>query len=1046
MAVSDRHAPRRRLNISVAGYLLAVGGPALVTLVVPHGERGTLLVPALCYLLTVVAAVAVGRIGPGLLAAGLSTVGLLTFYVHPIGVVGSDTPGEIFAVAVFALTALVASGVLDRLEAARDAAERLADRLARLQAVTSALSQAVDIEHVTRVVVDQACMELGSERGSLSLVTESGTDLRMAGAYNIEAGITEKWQTYSVAGEHPAGDVVRTGKIVLLSSLKERNRRYPAIADSPPFYDHSLAVVPLLFEGRVMGAMSLSFERPRSFPPEDVQFLEAIAAQCGQALERARLYELERDSARRQAFLAEASRLLASSLEYEDTLARITRLSVPALADSAAVHLWDGDDLRLVALAHEDPEGEEVMRRLSARDGDVAIDPTVVGVGTTAEAVMTVDIPQEIWADLAQDDEHRSLLEALGTRSALIVPLRARARPLGTLVLGMNTSGRQFSPADLVQVEDLAGRAAVAIENSLAHRGRLEQARVLQQSLLPPGTPTIPGLDVATHYRAAGDGTIVGGDFFDVFPVVPTAAGMPRWGVVLGDVSGKGVEAASLTALARYTVRAACMMDPDPCAVLRMCNRAILDAEEGESFCTMVFAVIELPAAGSGAGGEAGAAGGTVVRVASGGHPLPVLRTAVGDIRPVGQPGTALGLFPDIDVHDTEITLYPGDTIVLFTDGLIEARTPAGDFAPHLLHRTMRASSGAGSQETLSAITSAVGALEEGRARDDMAIVVAGVPHAPPDVRQVQLPGSPAILTLRSEEYIDELLREFELVRLGGRQGVLRSDYPQRLLAIMDEILTRFSGLRLSVRDQAEAALARGDATFMLTVQLPVLAVPAMRQFLTLIDEVETFAEAGHMLTLPPADEVRRYQRWLVTTVVTKLELGDDAKVPAFDPSEPTASDEGRTEAGAVPDERPRALIGPRVARMTLAADLAAASHARRFARRTLDEWSCREDVIERVELPLSELVTNAVMHTRSEVDVVLRLGEGALRVEVHDRSAVLPTRRSHDMDASTGRGLELVEALADRGGVEGNGPGTGKAVWFEVTAGSGGSAGSAGS
>ncbi|HZQ29212.1 MAG TPA: SpoIIE family protein phosphatase [Acidimicrobiales bacterium] len=1024
---------QRWRDISVAGYLLAVGGPAMVTAVVPHGERGTALVPALCYLLTVVAAVAVGRIGPGLLAAGLSTVGLLTFYMRPVGVVSADTPGEVFAVGVFALTALVASGVLDRLEAARDAAERAAERLTRLQAVTSALSQAVDIDHVTRVVVDQACKELGSERGSLSLVTEAGSEMRMVGAYNIDPDIAGKWSTYPVAGEHPAGDAVRNGRIVLITSLEERNQRYPAIADSPPLYDHALAVVPLLFEGRAMGAISLSFETPRAFPPEDVQFLEAMGAQCAQALERARLYEQERDSGRRQAFLADASRLLASSLEYEDTLARITRLSVPALADGAAVHLWDGDDLRLVALAHRDPEGEAVMRQLSARDGDVATDPTLRRVAITAEPVMSVEVPQELWADLAEDEEHRRLLEALGTRSALIVPLRARARPLGTLMLAMTTPGRQFGTADLVQVEDLAGRAAVAIENSLAHRARLEQARVLQQSLLPPRTPTVPGLDLATHYRAAGDGTIVGGDFFDVFPVAPSVLGAPRWGVVLGDVSGKGVEAASLTALTRYTVRAACMMDPDPCAVLRMCNQAVADAEEGEAFCTMVFAVIE-PPVDMGVDGAHGAhGGGTAVRVASGGHPLPVLRTAAGEIRPVGQPGTAIGLFPTIEVHDTEITLYPGDTMVLFTDGLIEARTPAGDFAPHLLHRTMRASSGTSAQATLSAVTAAVGALEEGRARDDMAIVVLGVPHTAPDLRSVVLAGAPAILTLRSEEYIDELLREFELVRLGGRQGVLRSDYPQRLLAIMDEILARFASVRLSLRDQAEAALTRGHATFTLTVDLPVLAVPAMRQFLTLIDEVEAFAEAGHMLTLPPAEEVRQYQRWLVGTIATKLELGDDAEVAPFDPSVPTASDEGRTGAGAVPEERPRALVGPRVARTTLAADLAAASHARRFAHRTLEEWSCAEEVAERTELPLSELVTNAVMHTRSEVDVVLRLGAGALRVEVHDRSTVLPTRRSHDMDASTGRGLELVEALSDRWGVETHG--SGKAVWFEVTA-----------
>lgn len=1010
--------PLRDRDIPIGGYLLAIGGPALVTLLIPR-DGETLLVPALCYLLTVVAAAAIGRIGPGLLAAGLSTAGLLIAFVPQFNDKHPDTPGELFAVGVFAVTALVVSGVLDRLEAARETAERSAERLTRLQAITAALSQAVDVEHVTTVVVEQACRELGGQRGTLSMVDDAGTMLDLVGAFGLEPDVVSKWKSYPIDGNLPASDAVRTGELVLIPSLDERDRRYPAIAGTPPHHNHALACVPLIFEGRPFGVISLSFPNPRTFPEEDCQFLRALAAQCAQALERARLYEGERARAAHQAFLSEASRLLAGTLDYEETLTRVTRLAVPALADTASVHLWVGDELRLVALAHADPRGEAVMRALSSREEDIAHDPTMVGVANADESLVSPEIPQDIWAEIAEDDEHRQWLEQLGTRSAMLVPLRARNRPLGLLSLGMADSGRRFDHDDLPLVEDLAGRAAMAIEHAVAHRARVEQARVLQQSLLPPGVPVIPGLDVAVHYRAAGDGSIVGGDFFDLFRMGS------RWGVVLGDVSGKGVEAASLTALARYTVRAVAMNEDRPAEVLRLCNRAILEADTGESFCTMVFAVLEPTDDGA------------VVRVAAGGHPLPLLRTEGGTVEAVGTPGTVIGLFPDPELVDVELRLGPGDSLVLFTDGLIEARTPAGDFAPQLLEQTMRAASGTTARDTVSAITAAVGALEEGRARDDMAIVVVGVPSGTPAPRRIRIPGVPALLAVRGDDYVEELVRELELVRLGGRQGALRSDYPQRLLAIIEDIVTRFAGAVDTIRDQGEAALAAGAPSFDVELDLPAAAAVAMREFARLLDEVEEFSRQGVLLTMPRSDEVRHYHRWLVDELERQLRgepaAARSAAAALAVPAGPTS--EERTDAGELPVAPAPSGNGGRVAACVLQPELAAAGEARRFVDRTLEAWAVDPAVAEVIQLPLSELVTNAVIHARAEMSVVVRLEGGAVRVEVHDQSSQLPNRRSHDVDAGTGRGLALVDAVCERWGVEPAKTGGGKAVWFEVSA-----------
>jgi GAF domain-containing protein/anti-sigma regulatory factor (Ser/Thr protein kinase) len=1005
----------RPRDIPVGSYLLALGGPALVSVILPHDMR-SLLVPALCYLLCVVAAAAVGRIGPGLLAAAVSTAGLLWVFIPDVQRANEAATGEVFAVGVFAVTALVVSGVLDRLEVEREKAERAAERLARLQTVTAALSQAADISHVTQVVVEQACRELGGERGTLSVLDESGTRLQLVGTYGMEPETVVKWQSYPVDGRLPASEALRSGDLVLLETVAERNRRYPEIAATPPYHDHALACVPLLFEGRAFGVISLSFGETRVFAPEDRSFLVALGAQCAQALDRARLYEAERETARRQAFLAEASRLLATSLDYTDTLGRITRLAVPDLADTAAMHLWDGDQLRLVALAHAEAEGEAVMRALSARDGDIAMDPTMIDVATNGTPIVSPEIPQELWAEMAEDDEHRRLLETLGTASAMLVALSTRGRPLGTLALGMAGSGRQFGEDDLTLVLDLASRAAVAIENSISHRSRVEQARVLQQSLLPPGVPAIPGLDVAVHYRAAGDGSIVGGDFFDLFPMSPG----PRWGVVLGDVSGKGVEAASLTALARYTVRAVAMNEHRPSEVLRLTNRAVLEADTGEAFCTIVFAVAEASDDGSG----------VRMRLASGGHPLPVRRDADGHISQVGVPGTAIGLFEDPDLADAEVLLEPGCTIVLFTDGLIEARTPAGDFAPQLLAQTLRTSIGTSAAETVAAITAAVGQLEEGRARDDMAIVVLAVPSEEAEPRHVRIDGLPPVAVVQGDEYVDELVRELELVRLGGRQGVLRSDYPQRVLAVIEDVVHRYAAARGMMRDQAESALASGAATFTLEIDLPPAAAVAMSEFAALLDEVEGLARRGLLLTVPPASEVRALQRWLWAEIVRQVR-GDPDPVPVPAGAGPDVGD--RMAAADLPmASAPVTLVGELEATTMLAPDLAAAGHARRFVRTTLAGWGL-QDVADEAELPLSELVTNAVMHTRTEVSLVLRLDvDGdALRIEVHDTSSDLPSRRSRDMEAGTGRGLELVEAIAHRWGVQPTD--SGKAVWFEL-------------
>jgi phosphoserine phosphatase RsbU/P len=237
-------------------------------------------------------------------------------------------------------------------------------------------------------------------------------------------------------------------------------------------------------------------------------------------------------------------------------------------------------------------------------------------------------------------------------------------------------------------------------------------ARTLQASFLPPAILSVPGLDVAGAYRPAGDGSEVGGDFYDVFET-----GRGAWAVVLGDVCGKGPAAAVITALARYTVRAEALRTPYPSAVLAALHE-VLVRYHPDQFCTAVFVLLEP--------GE----GGMRLVIASGGHHLPLRLRATGKIDTVGTTGTILGMLDRPLLVDTSTILGPGDTIVLYTDGVVEARRDGEFFDDDRLRALIADGAGAGTSalHLADAIVAAALDFQDGDARDDIAVVVVRVP------------------------------------------------------------------------------------------------------------------------------------------------------------------------------------------------------------------------------------------------------------------------------------------------------------------------------
>ena len=302
---------------------------------------------------------------------------------------------------------------------------------------------------------------------------------------------------------------------------------------------------------------------------------------------------------------------------------------------------------------------------------------------------------------------------------------------LGTLCI-LDKTPRSLSAAQVDMLRQLAGlvvdelelrlsaRAMVGWESELRRQAEADRmlaqrlADALQRTLLPPRLPDIAGIDLAARFRPAGSAD-VGGDFFDVFPLPRRA-----WGIAVGDVCGKGPSAASITTAARYAVRAAAIEHPEPAQVLRLVNEALLldDEDDGMRFCTMVYG--RLRAQGDG----------YRLTVASGGHPLPLLRRRGLRVEPLGAYGTAVGLVSEVDFVDRSVRLRAGDCVVFFTDGLTELRMGDDLFGSERVVAALAAAGGS-AEQVIDAIEEAIVA-SQGHQTDDIAIV-ALVVREPPD-------------------------------------------------------------------------------------------------------------------------------------------------------------------------------------------------------------------------------------------------------------------------------------------------------------------------
>ena len=426
---------------------------------------------------------------------------------------------------------------------------------------------------------------------------------------------------------------------------------------------------------------------------------------------------------RSQRLLARVGEVLTTSLSYEKTLGRVAELCAAEAADLVAIDLLEGGQIRRVAVAgsNEDDVREVLsMRRRHPLDPEAKTGvPSVIRTGA---AELYPELDATTFAHEAASPNHAGLIERLGLRSAIFVPMSARGRTFGALTLC--AADRSFDEADLYLAEEIAARCAIAVDNARLFRERTRIARTLQESLLPPLLPDLPGVDVGARFHAAGEGYEVGGDFYDVFEI-----GGGSFGVTIGDVCGKGPDAAAVTALARYTLRATAMRESSPAEVLRILNDAMLRQHGERRFCTVAYARFDPTPIGMRA------------TIAAGGHPLPLALRAADTPIEAGTPGTLLGVVADPEIEDAAVELEPGDSLVLFTDGVTEARAPKRVFGMADLAGFVGAHEPLRAEAIAERIERGALSAQADAPRDDVAIVVV----------KVAAPGLPAPISPSAE-------------------------------------------------------------------------------------------------------------------------------------------------------------------------------------------------------------------------------------------------------------------------------------------------------
>lgn len=640
--------------------------------------------------------------------------------------------------------------------AAADRARAASERSERLLRVSTALSAAPDVDAVARAALRLAPEDLQARSAAVALDDGSG-ELRVLAGAPGEA----RWERVQPQAGSALADAARTSRPTFQRGGAD---------DAGGAAGGSWCTLPLLAGDRVLGALTLSFDGERAFDADEQAFLRAAGVQVALAVERAQLASQAEQAAQRAeqansrlALLAEVSDSLASSDDVITALERLAAAVVPVVGDVAAVYAVDahllaearelqaagapatatvsGKVLRRLAVAMRDPAGGQVLVQR-----DVGF--PVAGARALGEPLLSAmltgqpgahDLSDDaVLADWGFDERGRAFLRSMGTHSAVVAPVGTQAAdedPVGVLSVVRCGDSPVPGPEDLALVTELVGRTAAPLARAMAATRERTTALALQEALLPQGPAGIPGIAATGRYVAGTDGLAVGGDWWDVLDL-----GAGRVGFAIGDVMGRGLQAAGVMGQLRSAVRAWAQVDLPPADTLVLLDGLVAELSHDGVDTPLVTACYGVLDVATGA-----------LEVANAGHLPPLIVTPGKGARrlEVGA-GTLLGLGLG-DIGLARAVLGPDEVLALYTDGLVERRDEdlghGVDDLGRRLHDLLPATTPhpAGGERAAAlddAADALIALMRSSRERDDAALLlVSRVLAAPPDLFSLGLEG-----------------------------------------------------------------------------------------------------------------------------------------------------------------------------------------------------------------------------------------------------------------------------------------------------------------
>lgn len=638
-----------------------------------------------------------------------------------VGVVGLGFPAEaapapedqalLEAFAERAAATLQRTHLLESERQARRELEGALSRLSRLQSVTTALSLAVRVDEVARVVLDATSNALGGTGGS-TFVSDGKVLRRIATLGEGETGYAE---TLTVDARISVCEAFRTGNVVWVPSHEEWVGRYPDGA--APFAGRALSVIaiPFVLEDRVLGSMAVVFDKERSLTRAERRLARTIGQQAAQAIERARLYEAERHRSLQVERLQRVATELAVSAMPEEIAHVLVSTGVEAVGAQAGIVLIEDDEGAITIIgASGFPETLLAPIRTTSSDAPLPGNDVI-----RSRLPSFLRSPEEI---AARYPDHDPSGPNLAEAAWATLPLLVQGTAIGAVHLSFATP-QSFSAEQVGELAMMVGEAAKAMARARSSEREREASLVLQESLLPRDLIVAwNGAEVATRYRAGAEHLEVGGDWYDVIEL-PNG----RLGVSIGDVVGRGLHAAAAMGQLRSALRAIALDCGGPAATLEGLDR-FATASPGTELATVVYGELD-PASGE-------------FCYACAGHPPPVARIdGVTEVLDAGRsPLLAAGFLGPRT--ESVRTLPPGSTVVLYTDGLVERRGETFDRGIDRLVDAMGAADGGDLDDLCDALSLR---LLEGPQRDDVAFLCLRVGE-PGSVFSTTFPAEPSAL------------------------------------------------------------------------------------------------------------------------------------------------------------------------------------------------------------------------------------------------------------------------------------------------------------